>query len=160
MRIIKQNKLFFTNAGHTQAYLVPNPSSHEVEGRKDGIIRLQSRGNPTGIIKESSYLVSSLDFYPGDKIILYTDGLVELCNIEGAPYGRKRLIKALKSGGELSGRELLQTIIQGFQSHLGAGPVNDDITVVMIEISEPDSHSRSEDAKDQGTNLPTLPKSA
>jgi sigma-B regulation protein RsbU (phosphoserine phosphatase) len=70
----------------------------------------------------------------GDRILLYTDGIVTAVNGDGLPFGERRLESLFADTAALSLEEARDRIVRECQEHASASPQTDDMTLVMIEI--------------------------
>jgi serine phosphatase RsbU (regulator of sigma subunit) len=77
--------LRFANAGHN----LPIMSS------VDGVRELRATGMPLGLLPGITYEEKSIQFQPGDKLLLYTDGITEAHNNQGEMFGLPRLHNCL-----------------------------------------------------------------
>ena len=91
-----------------------------------------------GAISESllplGSLVNVTTVEAGDKIIMYTDGIVEPTDAEGSQFGWDRLIRALKKSFLMTGREILETIVSDLSDHTDMNALKDDTTCIIIEV--------------------------
>jgi len=77
--------LRYVNAGHNPPVII----------RQNGeIIFLESSGAPVGMFPDSTYEESMVRLEPGDRVIAYTDGVIEAANPEGEEWGVSGLLKA------------------------------------------------------------------
>jgi phosphoserine phosphatase RsbU/P len=53
--------------------------------------RLNAGGLLLGVRREEAYSQSEFSFHPGDRLLIYTDGLVEAANVHGEQFGELRL---------------------------------------------------------------------
>ncbi len=79
----------------------------------------------------------SLLVEPGDKIILYTDGVSEACNPNGDMFTLERLLDAIETYGNKPANELLQQLKAEIFRFMNHAPQHDDITLVVMEILIP-----------------------
>jgi phosphoserine phosphatase RsbU/P len=77
------NKMFLANAGHN--YPFQYRSSEVAVAMLDG-----TGGFPLGFDMASEYNEIEIDFRCGDRLILYSDGIVEARNGEGEEFGYER----------------------------------------------------------------------
>lgn len=70
----------------------------------------------------------------GDKVLFYTDGIVDLPNRRGEFFGESRLIKLLKEYGHLPPEKLSQEILKRLRSFAQGVKVNDDIHYIIMEV--------------------------
>ncbi len=97
------------------------------------------RGLPLGIIEDAEYDQETTAIEPGDRLLMYTDGIVEAFNDEKKPYGIERLEKIIRNSGSTSADDLLETILddleQFVQHPLDIEPLEDDVTLLLIDFS-------------------------
>jgi sigma-B regulation protein RsbU (phosphoserine phosphatase) len=114
----------FTNAGHNPPILM----------RSDGSIeRLAAGGTVLGLSAETSFDRGTATLRPGDRLVLFTDGITEAERADEAEFGDDRLIEALQSLRHLSARELVESLIAEVREFTG-GAFRDDATLVCVAI--------------------------
>ena len=69
---------------------------------------------------------------PGDRLFLYTDGIVEANNIDNELYGEKRLQEFLNESINLNVKDNINEIKNDIDRFLGVNELFDDIT--MLEL--------------------------
>jgi serine phosphatase RsbU (regulator of sigma subunit)/catechol 2,3-dioxygenase-like lactoylglutathione lyase family enzyme len=117
----KARRLRYVNCGHLSALLLRSDSTLE---------RLASTCTVLGVFKEWDCVVEECGLFPGDTLVLYTDGVTESFSESGEEFGEPRLIEALRRHCELSAQGLLQALVdevQRFNPH----EQHDDITVIV-----------------------------
>jgi sigma-B regulation protein RsbU (phosphoserine phosphatase) len=124
---IDSGEIQYTNAGHNPPYLVKN----------DGAILLidEVHGLPPGSFMQESYGSGIVCMHPGDKIVLYTDGVTEANNMQGELYGNQRLMQVLNDHGSESPEGLAGTILSGLDAFAGEAEQADDITLFVLEYN-------------------------
>jgi len=78
--------------------------------------------------------VGEIHLDPGDRILLYTDGVVEAHDKSGGLYGNDRLEKMLDSSRNLTGEQVLQQILNDVNVFAAGVPQFDDITMIVLSI--------------------------
>ena len=95
-----------------------------------------SEGMAVGMVSTDIFdrviIDKSVPFKSGDVFVLYTDGVTEALDAEGAEFSTARLADALKYLHQHTPREMNQGIIASVESFAGAGPQRDDITLFTI----------------------------
>ena len=71
---------------------------------------------------------------PGDRIIAYTDGIIELMNREGELFGEKRFLDHVKKTADMPGGEFLESMFHYMASWSGSGEGSDDMTLIVVDI--------------------------
>jgi sigma-B regulation protein RsbU (phosphoserine phosphatase) len=74
--------------------------------------------------------------HPGDRLLLYTDGVTEARAHDGSRFGTERLIKLAEHGeqGGLPPPETLRRLALAITAHQ-AGPLSDDATLMLVHWS-------------------------
>jgi serine phosphatase RsbU (regulator of sigma subunit) len=78
--------------------------------------------------------VGRLRLEPGDRLLFYSDGVVEARPVGGEQYGVVRLRERVERhlADRLIAAEIIRRIIKDVMTHRG-GPLADDASIVMIE---------------------------
>jgi sigma-B regulation protein RsbU (phosphoserine phosphatase) len=70
---------------------------------------------------------------PGDTLLLYTDGLFEAANAEGAMYGEARLRRFFAQEFAAPGATLIDRLIGDIRVFAGRSEFEDDICALSVE---------------------------
>lgn len=70
---------------------------------------------------------------PGDKIFLYTDGIIEAQNKNEDFYGIDRLKELLYEKREMNAQELIDVVYGDLMDFIEGIPIHDDLTLLVIE---------------------------
>ena len=133
-RLDRDSKTFtYSNAGHLPPLWL-RPTNNE-------ICELEaSRSVPLGVLEKPNYEETQIQMGPGEKIVLYTDGVVELFNNDRVAYSEKRMRSVLDENLRNSAVDLLDVLIQDLQLFLERDldvlPVEDDLTLVVFSLDE------------------------
>ncbi|HSF40394.1 MAG TPA: SpoIIE family protein phosphatase [Thermoanaerobaculia bacterium] len=76
---------------------------------------------------------------PGDRLLLYTDGVFEARNPADQELGLERLSQAFAACRDLPAEETLDTLMGLVRDHCAGRPVDDDVTLLLIERTEYES---------------------
>lgn len=85
-----------------------------------------------GFLAEADYRQTTVALEQGDKLILYTDGLVEAMNARGEFFGVERLLAFFGNSARDSAETLATGILEHVRSWSGTA-FDDDVTLVVIE---------------------------
>ena len=116
--------LTYANAGHCAPLLVSKTG--EIE-------KLEATSMPVGLVAGAPFVLAHRDLAPGDRIVLYTDGVTEAQNEAGDFFGRKRLREAVQSAGGADCAELHATIQSAILDFTAGAEQADDLTLVVVE---------------------------
>ncbi len=119
----KEHRLTYCNAGHNPPMLV----------RADGAAsELNAAGAVLGQFPDWVYEQSDVDLKRGDKLILFTDGLVEAMDANDEPFGEQQLIATAQQNVGKSAAELMDNLMQLASAHCG-GHFQDDASMVVLK---------------------------
>ncbi|MBM9498715.1 SpoIIE family protein phosphatase [Leptospira sp. 201903071] len=121
----KDGFAYFCSAGHNPIYYFRKT--------KRTILTLNSTGFVLGIGIPDPYQVLKIRTEPGDKILVYTDGILDAESPAKEQFGDDRLLETFQKYAELPPEELLsrlQTELKSFANHFP-----DDVTFGILEIS-------------------------
>jgi len=117
--------LQYTSAGHNPPVLT----------REDGSqVRLEQGGLIVGAFQESVYDQGEIDLRPGDRLVMFTDGLSEAMDASGDEFGEKRLAEASRCNRQLSAEALHRCLLDRVTDFCG-GEFEDDATVLVVAVS-------------------------
>ena len=80
------------------------------------------------------YLDSKLLLKPGDRILIYSDGLVDAVNREGKAFTEKRLMEILRHNKEADARDLYYELFDRFSCFVLDKKLEDDVTILLASI--------------------------
>jgi sigma-B regulation protein RsbU (phosphoserine phosphatase) len=126
--------LRYVNAGHNPPVVL----------RPDGSIHwLEAGGAPVGMFQEWLYEEGSVQLYPGDVVLAYTDGVTEAVNSRGEEWGVEGLLRAarasrLRSAGGIVTEDIVaKDIVDDIFASLDEftrGRQTDDATVLVMRV--------------------------
>jgi serine phosphatase RsbU (regulator of sigma subunit) len=97
-------------------------------------IELEATGTPVGLMEGAEFTVDSLQLEPGDRVVVYSDGVTEAQNQSGEFFGRKRLRDIVSAHFQEPCGALHDAIQEGVAAFTEGAPQSDDITVVVLEF--------------------------
>jgi sigma-B regulation protein RsbU (phosphoserine phosphatase) len=81
----------------------------------------------------ATYETKRIHLLPGDKIVMYSDGLSEAENAAGEFFDRKGFAKTLRANASLSCAELQAKLVEAVQDFSDGAELSDDITTLVLE---------------------------
>jgi serine phosphatase RsbU (regulator of sigma subunit) len=116
----------FCNAGH-------NPPLHF---RGERVKKLAEGGTVVGMFATANYEQASIRLAPGDVVVAYSDGLVELTDEAGQEFGEKSLASAVQPHLNLSALELKTLLLGTVESLSRNEKRQDDLTIAILKVAE------------------------
>jgi PAS domain S-box-containing protein len=121
---VAKGLLAYSNAGHPPPILQHTDGSLEV---------LNCHGPVIGLGSGAVFSQEERNLMPGDKLILYTDGILDHQNPSGEMFGQSRLFKILQQYKDAPLQQAMQSIKNSLYKFSNSEKSDDDITLLMIE---------------------------
>ena len=119
-----RHQLVYSNAGH----------NFPVLRRHNGdLLRLGGGGPVLGILEESDYREETVELKPGDRLLLFTDGVTEAMNPAGEQFGETRLLELLHAHASHP-VETFTNQIMFLLEQFSQGEFHDDATLVALDV--------------------------
>jgi hypothetical protein len=104
--------------------------------RRDGAIQGLRTLNPgLGMRPQGSFSEEEVRFVPGDRFLLYTDGVTETTNAAGEQFGEGRLEDLFAADQPVSVDQLCSLVLETVLQFRGSQSLADDATVVAVGIT-------------------------
>jgi sigma-B regulation protein RsbU (phosphoserine phosphatase) len=118
------HRLTCSNAGHNPPILV----------RADGSVwRPASDGMVLGVLEHNAYSQTEVPLQPGDRLVLFTDGITEAGSHESREFGDDRLVELVVANRHLPAAALLDSVFTEV-SAFTRGVFADDATLIVMGV--------------------------
>ena len=123
-----KQRLFYSNYGHPPQYI------YHIE--KDKLSAMHSQTSLLGLpLQDDGVYEGDIDFDKGDRILLFTDGLIETRGIGNDTYGNQRLESFIRNNRSLSISDFNQGLLDDVNV-FREGEISDDIFILIIDIKK------------------------
>ena len=120
----KARTLAYASGGHNEQLL------YRMAG--DEFIPLKKNGKPLGVLENEYYDSGSVTYQPGDFLVLYTDGLVEL-GAEGQ-MDQGELMNIIRLNRDKNAPEIAGLLEGLVRRTMTGSPLKDDSTLVLVKF--------------------------
>ena len=121
----RANKIVYANAGHNLPVLFRRDENR--------IISLEKGGMSLGVMENIQLTDSEITIFPGDILLMYTDGVTEAFNSAGEGFGIERLEKFILDQQEMPAEDLLKQLENTLKDFSAGVPASDDVTLVCLK---------------------------
>lgn len=105
--------------------------------RQGALESIESNGLLFGVLPDPAYPVRELTLDPGDRLLLYTDGVVDPENAAGDSFGDRALEQILRDNQALPPAELLDRLLEEIHRWQPASATQpDDITLIVVDVMQ------------------------
>lgn len=116
-----------TQAGH------PNPILLKKNGE---VMQAGDGGFPVGMLPEATYDEFQITLEKGDRLILYSDGIIECNNEKNEQFSIDRFMNLLQENKQSTRGELTQKIKHKLNQWNGTKDFDDDVTLLIMEMNQ------------------------
>lgn len=119
-------RLTYVSAGHERPILM----------REDGeVSQLEGHGRFLGMLDPLELAEFTVDLQPGDRLVVFSDGVPDAVDEQGQQYGYDRMRQYLSENHELPVKFLVDGLASDVAQWRGAAPAFDDLTLLALEAS-------------------------
>jgi len=120
-----------SNAGHWPQVLLKKEDKR--------IVEVYNRSRAIGIERQYQYDASEHTLDPGDRVVLFTDGVIECKNRDDELFGEERLHRIIQDTASDPAEDFLDTVfaaLEAWGDYNEKGSFEDDICILCIDIDE------------------------
>jgi sigma-B regulation protein RsbU (phosphoserine phosphatase) len=110
------------NAGHCPPLLLLDGKLHQIP----------ASGVPVGLFNSVRYEVETFDLGPGDRLLMFTDGLVEALGPDGEEFGSEALDQIASDSRGRTARDIARSCLESVDRFRAGTPITDDVAVMAI----------------------------
>lgn len=120
--------LRYVNAGHCPPFLI---------GKRDGKLitsRLDRGGPVLGLLPDAPNEAATVEVFPGDLLVMYSDGVVEANDAKGEEFGDERLKALLEHQFHESPAHVRENLMRSLDAFVSTATAQDDLTFAIIRL--------------------------
>lgn len=123
----RTGEVIYSNAGHNPPYVLRNSGHLEVVPAAGGLM--------LGLFGHARYETNTLALQPGDRLIMFTDGVTEAKNLEQDDFSETRLEEFLKRSPDSPLPGIIASLVSEVQAFSQGAPQADDLTVLALRYA-------------------------
>ncbi len=122
--LAEDGSMRWSNAGHCPAILA--------RGGGSSVEWLRPNSVPVGLFEDTEFAEEACRLQPGDKLLVYSDGVSETRNSAGEQLGEQRLGEAASQLAGLGAAEFFDALLGSVREFAADAPRQDDFTVLTL----------------------------
>jgi serine phosphatase RsbU (regulator of sigma subunit) len=122
--------LTLCSAGQTQ------PIHLSVKTGEAKLVETEGDTIPLGILEDANYQETEIQLSPGDRLLFYTDGIVEAMNKQEEIFGFERLLEVVQRSKSMDADSLLKDVLKQVNQFTGGASQHDDLTVIVVSVDK------------------------
>ncbi|MEZ5351230.1 MAG: SpoIIE family protein phosphatase [Bryobacteraceae bacterium] len=123
--LTRDGSLRWCNAGHCEPLVVH---------REGGMEALEGTSLPVGMLDYAEFEVRVALLRPGDKVVVYSDGVTDASDPAGERFGVERIRQVARMHAASAAAELHGALIQAVREFAGGAAQDDDVTLMVVEF--------------------------
>jgi serine phosphatase RsbU (regulator of sigma subunit) len=107
------------------------------KARTRQVVALSEGGTVLGLFEDIAYPSTDVPIEPGDRLVLYTDGVSEVSNRSGEWFGDRALAAFVGANAQLPAASFVEALLAAlarWSGREGPGAFDDDVTLVVIDV--------------------------
>ena len=125
---LDSGKLVYSNAGHEDPVIIRDKALD---------IKKIKHGLPLGAMENFKYTNNTITLNKSDKLLLFTDGVLDAVNKDDIKFGKDNLMNVLDENVDSSPKELIFDIKKNISKFVDKAKQFDDITMLCFELKNP-----------------------
>ncbi len=132
---LKTGKMTYSSASHDPPFLLRPPEDGKIT-RKTFVPLVEKSGPRLGDLATAVYEDVEVQMEPGDMLLMYTDGIIDLKNPAGETWGERNFLNNVAKSIQTEETTTLQMdhLKTAVQSYRNNAQLLDDITLVMCQF--------------------------
>lgn len=129
-------EMTYANASHEPPMIVHASSDEPSRG---DFLALNDINNPRlGEQQDRIFKESKVQLVTGDRIVFYTDGVIDVKSPDAKVFGERRFLKSLSSEmtAHSSTTDALGSFVEKLESFRSSTPLDDDVTLILCRYDE------------------------
>lgn len=118
-------ELVYVRAGHPHPLVIVKQTGE--------VARLEGDGDIVGMFDVIELDQNNIWLEKGDRLLAYSDGLLDASGDSGQQYGLANLLKTVEASVNLSGQEMMDNIIRDVRGFTGGAALEDDMALFILE---------------------------
>ncbi len=122
---LRSREFRFSSAGHPGPIIVHRDRRPEV---------VTVPGTPIGMLRSGSWTDVAITVAPGDRLVLYSDGIVEASSPGGEMFGDHRLLEVIDTGRAMPVGTCCGAVMEHLEAWVGTHRLQDDCSLLVVEV--------------------------
>jgi two-component system sensor histidine kinase ChiS len=122
---LEKRKIISANAGHLPTLVIK---------KSNEIVQVFNRGKVMGGESDIDYEEEEYGLVSGERIILFTDGVIESRGMDGKIFGEKNFQEMLLLKRNMPPGKFIEEIVEEIKSWTGERGFEDDMTIVVVDL--------------------------
>lgn len=120
------DKMIYSNAGHMPPIVYRDSSGSFFE--------LRTGGKPLGLFEDLIHSEDEFQLEPGDRVLFYTDGIIECMNLNNDLYGERKFRDFISSNRAVEPEKLCTMLIDELKKFCGREKFGDDLCLLVFDV--------------------------
>lgn len=120
------------SCGHTFPFMIKDPASSKMK-----VSAIQLPSDVLGLSDKFTFAHKKIEFQDEIMFYMYTDGITELYGDSGRMFGKKKLLKAIKSAPKTTCRQFDDFMQRTYEEYKGDHTQLDDMCSLTLKIKRP-----------------------
>lgn len=121
---VGKKQMAYCNCGHEPPILIRG-------GRPAD---LDTGGLVLGVDRNAEYETDTIELRDGDRMLFYTDGMIDAVNFDGEIWGREKLVDTVRTCDCRTAEQMIRDILRYRRRFVGLAPQTDDTSLIALKV--------------------------
>ena len=117
----------YASAGHPPLLHIPAKGPPQVSS---------ATGFPIGIVESANYENHTVQLQPGDRLYLYSDGVIEAGELSGHPWGIQGLCDFLQENNRRALSDVTDLVVSEVYARHRQSILADDLSILAVQLTK------------------------
>ncbi len=121
---VGRKRMAYCNCGHEHPILIRDSRTTD----------LDTGGLVLGVDPSAEYETDTIELRDGDRMLFYTDGMIDAVNFDGEIWGREKLVETVTSCDCRTAEQMIRDILRYRRRFVGLAPQTDDTSLIALKV--------------------------
>ena len=127
-------KMLYSLAGHPPPVIFNRHSNEQFS--------LETNGSLVGVFDFDKFSDSEYYFKSGDRLLAYTDGIVEATDEKKNYFGQEKMISIVQNNPQLKTNAVISTLLQELNEFTKGASLADDVTILVVDYDRESENNK------------------
>jgi sigma-B regulation protein RsbU (phosphoserine phosphatase) len=125
-----------TDTGRMLYSLAGHPPPIICNRHSGDLTLLETNGSLVGVFDFDKFTDSEYYFKAGDRLVAYTDGIIEATDDKKNYFGQNKLVSIVQNNPQLQTESVISTLLQELNEFTRGASLADDVTILVVDYDK------------------------
>lgn len=127
-------RMLYSLAGHPPPIIYNRHSGEQAS--------LETNGSLVGVFDFDKFTDSEYYFKAGDRLVAYTDGIIEATDDKKNYFGQNRMVSIVQNNPQLKTESIISALLQELNEFTKGASLADDVTILVVDYDKENENNK------------------